>query len=153
MDADADHPDDALDSEADPDTAGDGAGDPREEPQPDAPADPGQEEHAQACTDGSECEGAVCAQGYCCDRPCNGICEICNSSGSEGRCVETDGILCSDADACTIDDRCSEGACAGNIMYCEGRPCENCGGETWHEDMGDWCADMGGAPMCFCLCS
>ncbi len=40
-----------------------------------------------ACTDGSACQSGVCADDVCCDAACEGTCESCNLSGTEGTCT------------------------------------------------------------------
>src|SRR5204862_298790 len=39
------------------------------------------------CTGDGECYSGACAQGVCCDRPCDGACRVCNGSGAVGRCI------------------------------------------------------------------
>jgi hypothetical protein len=39
------------------------------------------------CQEGRECETDQCADGVCCDGPCDGFCESCAVEGSEGMCV------------------------------------------------------------------
>jgi hypothetical protein len=40
-----------------------------------------------ACTRASDCTGGFCADGVCCDSPCNGVCESCNQPGALGACT------------------------------------------------------------------
>jgi hypothetical protein len=38
---------------------------------------------------GTECDSGVCADGYCCDQVCDGLCERCNDLPFEGACRPT----------------------------------------------------------------
>ncbi|HEY2749022.1 MAG TPA: hypothetical protein VGL86_30585 [Polyangia bacterium] len=39
-----------------------------------------------ACMAGTDCISGNCADGFCCDTPCTGVCESCNQGGLEGVC-------------------------------------------------------------------
>lgn len=43
--------------------------------------------NGEACTAGAECENPFCVDGVCCNKPCGGQCEACNSTGAIGTCV------------------------------------------------------------------
>lgn|GEM_PF-2276873 len=73
------------------------------------------------CTLGDSCEAGVCT-GTAKQCPAPGPCEkdaVCD--GQTGSCVyapRPDGITCSDEDACTVADVCSEGECVGTPVTC-----------------------------------
>ena len=112
------------------------------------------------CTTGDACTGGVCAgTPVVCDDgdPCNGV-EACVGGGcshpggpdcddandctadrcdsAAGGCVHDgaphEGDACDDGDACTLDDRCRSGACAGAARSCDDEnPCtmDACGAD------------------------
>lgn len=43
--------------------------------------------NGQACTQDSQCESGICADGFCCNDICIDNCEACNIPGSEGTCM------------------------------------------------------------------
>jgi hypothetical protein len=44
------------------------------------------------CEASRDClDGVPCVDGYCCDSPCDGICEACGEPGSHGKCVPVSG--------------------------------------------------------------
>lgn len=73
------------------------------------------------CTLGDSCKAGVCT-GTAKQCPAPGPCEkdgVCD--GETGSCVyapRPDGITCSDEDACTVADVCSEGECVGTPVTC-----------------------------------
>ena len=85
--------------------------------------------------DGNLCNGGWdCVAGACvavdpivCSGDGLGPCEVAACSPVDGACVTVpagDGSACNDGDACTIGDRCSDGACAGQQLYCDdANPC------------------------------
>jgi MYXO-CTERM domain-containing protein len=40
-----------------------------------------------ACTGDADCTSGFCTDGVCCDTRCDGLCEACNVTGSEGACA------------------------------------------------------------------
>jgi hypothetical protein len=72
-----------------------------------------------ACTGAGGCADGICARGFCCDTPCDGICQACDSSG----CIQTP----------ATDDRCGASgpllACANLSTVCrtyEDQPLNRC---------------------------
>jgi hypothetical protein len=43
--------------------------------------------NGSTCSSGTDCTSGMCADGLCCDVACDGPCEACNSSGSDGSCT------------------------------------------------------------------
>jgi hypothetical protein len=83
------------------------------------------------CTTGDRCEGARCAPGTAaCTTSSVCLAPVCNPSAGGCGLVFVDGILCSDGDPCTTNDRCSGGFCVGGAApSCDdGNPCtvESC---------------------------
>jgi hypothetical protein len=39
------------------------------------------------CTSGAQCGSGFCAQGFCCDSPCTGVCQACDVAGQAGTCT------------------------------------------------------------------
>jgi hypothetical protein len=97
------------------------------------------------CADGACVQGALmsCPSDTCNQASCN-IATGCDTNPLTGN-------TCNDDDPCTVEDECSNGNCIGGSSYCTGRPCSNCAGE-WNLELGGWCADIGGSPICFCIC-
>jgi N-acetylneuraminic acid mutarotase len=72
-----------------------------------------------ACALDHECETEICADGYCCNAPCQGQCEACDVPGHEGTCVALTPVTPPEdhaRPACTRkqpDDPCSQTRCDG----------------------------------------
>jgi len=58
------------------------------------------------CTDANECASGFCVDGVCCDAACDGTCEACNVTGTEGTCTPHD-------PGTDPDDECMPGVCDG----------------------------------------
>jgi hypothetical protein len=77
-----------------------------------------------------------CQDGLCKEDPCAGV--VCDDPPSQchqspGTCVGgscqygyLDGATCDDSDACTRNDTCSSGVCAGTPMICDSPPPDEC---------------------------
>lgn len=119
-----------------------------------------------ACTQGDYCSGGSCRAGA--PMVCNDANPCTNDVCVGGQCVPqpTSGASCSDGDACTLSDVCSNGACVGTPKDCaDGNVCtaDVCvGGSCQHNaaagpcddgdecTTGDQCANkfcVGGAPL------
>lgn len=107
------------------------------------------------CSNPVECDSGLCAQGVCCDQPCNDFCEACTAalkgSGVDGecgtvpfdrdlgdKCVRSAGSQCSNADECD-DGFCVDGVCCDS--QCGGQ-CEAC-----NLDFSGRCLPVTGAPI------
>jgi len=64
------------------------------------------------CGGDGECASGFCVDGTCCERACDGQCEACDASGSEGRCVPVSGEPHGGRAACGGQGSCA-GACGG----------------------------------------
>ncbi len=99
----------------------------------------------ERCETAGDCLDRRCADGFCCDKPCEGACKACNVEGSEGlcvlvpegedpdgdcpgedvcgpegECVALDGAAC-EAGADCLSGRCSDGlCCAERCARCHG---------------------------------
>lgn len=60
----------------------------------------------EVCTDDNECASGQCADEVCCDTACDGVCEACNASGTEGTCTPY-------AFNTDPEDECMPGVCDG----------------------------------------
>ena len=70
--------------------------------------------NSESCAAVHECLSDVCAQGVCCNEPCEGQCTSCVLAGSEGYCSPlTDGTDCDDGEYCLEADGCVAGSCQG----------------------------------------
>jgi hypothetical protein len=62
------------------------------------------------CEVATNCDSGHCAEGVCCDRPCDGSCEACNVVGEAGTCQPTPGLaplgVCAEGAVCSADARC-----------------------------------------------
>ena len=67
---------------------------------------------AVPCTEDNAAEvggdDGSCADGYCCDAPCTGSCEVCNAAGSEGVCspAPAETVCREAAGACDVAEVC-----------------------------------------------
>jgi hypothetical protein len=74
-----------------------------------------------ACRTPADCASGFCVDGVCCDGACGGgvptdclACSKAAGSSADGTCGPVvDGYGCSDSNACTVSDTCTQGACAG----------------------------------------
>ena len=78
-----------------------------------------------ACTEGRECASGFCIDGYCCDRACDGQCEACDATGSEGACTGITGEPHGGRPACpgaTGSDPCGARSCdpSQSVTSCAG---------------------------------
>ena len=81
-----------------------------------------------ACDDGLYCNGLETFVGGSCQwgtpPDCSGLTDQCNDGVCDDvldACVsqpKTDGLSCDDGDACTTDDTCAAGTCAGSPLSC-----------------------------------
>jgi MYXO-CTERM domain-containing protein len=81
------------------------------------------------CSDGSECLSAFCVDGLCCDSLCDGGCEACDASGSEGSCTPlAAGSDCrasaGECDAAEVCDGAS-GTCPDDAAEPDGTACSD----------------------------
>jgi len=65
-----------------------------------------------ACSAAGECSSALCVDGVCCDKPCTGACEACNSTGKLGVCSPISGPPAAQHPSCAPYVSCTAGACA-----------------------------------------
>ncbi len=78
-----------------------------------------------ACTSNSSCGTGYCVDGVCCDKACDGECQSCRLSGSEGVCTNIpDGLddpddSCSDSVFCNGQEFCKAGACVAGQDPCD----------------------------------
>src|SRR5262249_12668582 len=117
---------------------------------PGATCDPALDCKVSGC---AECTTGACANGYCCDRSCNGSCEVCNTNpgtctllaaGSPGApsCAP---YLCTGAggacpSACGGDGDCiSTAFCEGGVCKVKGNLGDTCSGAT--RCLSGFCAD------------
>jgi hypothetical protein len=84
----------------------------------------------EVCTSSASCQSGSCSDGFCCDKPCNGGCDVCSAaagasangtctilaSGSTGQNPSCNPFLCDGAASgacpisCTMDNQCATGA-------------------------------------------
>jgi hypothetical protein len=85
-----------------------------------------------ACRLPADCATGFCVDGVCCDSSCGGgvttDCTACSKAAgasSDGTCgFVVDGYGCSDSNACTVNDTCTQGICAGVLWTAvPGRTC------------------------------
>lgn len=98
-----------------------------------------------SCRDPSDCEDGPCVDGFCCNAPCDGTCEVCNESGHKGECRPV-------APAVDPDSECEaqSAATCGRSGTCDGKgACAVYGSETTCDD-GDPCTtgDVCGSGVC-----
>ena len=112
---------------------------------------------ATRCSGPADCESGSCADGFCCNSPCDGLCQRCDLQGRVGVCSpiargEDPDVECSEGDPClgvcdgnsgcapaAAGTLCRAGSCAstsaaqppavcrGDGQPCEPQPVEDCG--------------------------
>ena len=86
----------------------------------------------------------LCADGYCCDRPCDGPCETCNQDGHEGICrfVSVEIVCRMAAHSCDLPERCTgkNAECPEDVGKPAGEICRPSEGEC---DLPEKCAGDG----------
>ena len=76
-------------------------------------------DNGAACAMAVECTSGFCADGFCCDAACDGQCEACDGSGSEGTCNPVSGTPHGGRTACD-----GSGTCAGSCNGVTGAMCD-----------------------------
>jgi len=80
-------------------------------------------DNAAKCKTGTECASGHCVDGVCCDKACDGQCEACDITGSEGTCTPATGTPHGARSAC---DTLSATDCAKT--KCDGAVRDKCAG-------------------------
>jgi MYXO-CTERM domain-containing protein len=71
-----------------------------------------QSDNGKGCSTTNQCKSGFCVDGVCCDAPCNGQCEACDTTGSLGQCKTVSGAPHGTRAACTGSGGC-QGRCNG----------------------------------------
>ncbi len=110
------------------------------------PAGACKKKNGQSCASSSECAGAICVDGTCCDRACEGQCEACNVKDHLGTCSPVAGEPRSGRAACSSPGTLCGGTCNGlagaqcaypsAVTLCA----SSCSGETF---LGSFCDGRG----------
>ena len=77
------------------------------------PAGACKKKNGQACAGAGDCAGAICVDGTCCDRACDGQCEACNVTDHLGTCSPVAGDPRNGRAACTAASTLCGGTCNG----------------------------------------
>jgi len=64
------------------------------------------------CGSGAQCQSGHCVDGYCCDRACSGVCQVCDVKGAEGLCTPSPRGKDPDND-CPGQQGCGDDVCDG----------------------------------------
>ena len=86
------------------------------------------------CESNASCDSGFCVDGVCCDKACDGECQVCNQSGAEGTCTaipngeDDPDVPCDDGLFCNGEESCREGVCASDGTPCDedDNPCNDC---------------------------
>ena len=74
----------------------------------------------KACEAQKECLSGSCADGVCCDSPCQAPCQTCAGPGGPGVCGPgIDGLACENGDQCTYGGICAAGSCQVTAYSCD----------------------------------
>ncbi len=116
--------------------------------------------NGETCSVNDDCCSGNCVDSYCCDTACDGNCEACDISGSEGTCsyissgtdpdgdcdgcandceAETtcDGNGNCQTSSCSAQEACQNGSCSGsNYCFNGGKAYCSCQGDNCFEDGG-----------------
>jgi hypothetical protein len=68
-----------------------------------------------ACGAANECDNPFCVDGVCCNKPCGGQCEACNTKDAPGTCVPVNGAPIAPREACKAEPAtsCQQTTCNG----------------------------------------
>jgi alpha-tubulin suppressor-like RCC1 family protein len=76
------------------------------------------------CDSSSDCDSGFCVAGTCCNRACGGVCESCQSPGSEGRCTRAPvGHTCGNGLACDALGECLPAPAANGVPCTTPKEC------------------------------
>ena len=104
-------------------------------------------ELGQPCVGPGDCTSGFCADGLCCNFPCQDQCEACNEPGTSGTCVAILGTPRGERPACPTgsDDPCQAAGCDGQLRT-------SCAGFAGTDTVcvEPSCADGVEAPQSFC---
>jgi MYXO-CTERM domain-containing protein len=74
--------------------------------------------NGQSCSLPGDCQSSNCVASICCDTSCGQQCHACTT----GTCSPISSGGCDDGDACTANDTCQNGTCAGTAKSCGSAP-------------------------------
>lgn len=92
----------------------------------------------EACRSNAFCRSGFCVDSVCCDERCDGECQSCKLTGSQGVCTaiangeDDPDEPCSDALFCNGEEYCLEGVCVSN-----GNPCDE-----WDDNLCNDCNEI-----------
>jgi len=117
----------------------------------------GAKDPGQACAEASDCASRNCVDGVCCDKPCDGQCEACDSPENVGKCVFVVGAPHGTRLACETEGQiCLEGVCrAGSKCSSDGKLSipEQVGGGSEPQDCAPFRCGSTGACITACAAS
>jgi len=106
----------------------------------------------ESCAANEDCASLSCVDGVCCNTPCDGACESCDSPGQVGKCTPhaygtdpenecgtpacysgtQERFFCDGASACQVEIiECGLYVCGGHACYTECRTDDECVETAW----------------------
>jgi hypothetical protein len=94
-----------------------------------------------SCSGNSQCSSGFCVDGVCCNNACNGACNACNLSGSQGTCTNM-------PSGSAGNPSCSPYVCSGSSASCPSSCTNNNQCTAGFTCSGGSCVSGGGCPVC-----
>ncbi len=112
--------------------------------------------NGKQCITDADCKNGSCADGYCCDAPCDQPCEACNVPNDEGNCQPVAIAVPGDRSACAGAGTACAGTCDGASTACvypnTSTACRTASCQNGYEIDAANCDGAGGCAYVFRFC-